>query len=104
VAWRSAHPHALVVDPEADRPSVVGSVWRRREKLEDAWDTVRIVGLWQNNPDVGPDELCVAPVEFDGSPVLSVSVESFAAAYTRADNDNPAERLEARLRELQARS
>src|SRR4051794_31222372 len=105
MAWRSPHPAALRVDPDADKPSLIGSVWYRREPLSDAWDgPVRIVGVHDNGERGGGLELVVQTVAFTGEPTLTASPESFGAAYTRVENENVAERLEARLRELEARA
>jgi hypothetical protein len=100
--WGSAHP--LVVDPDADRPTLIGSRWVRREPLGDAWDgPVEVVGCHDNGPDHGGLEMVIRTVAFTGEPVLTATPESFGAAYKREGDDNPAERLNARLRELEAR-
>ena len=103
--WRS--PHALVIDPDADRPTLIGSRWVRREPLGDDWDgPVEVCGLHDNGADHGGAELVIRTVAFTGEPCCTASPESFAAAYRRerADNDPPlVERLEARLNELAAR-
>jgi hypothetical protein len=104
--WESPHPLALRVNPDANRPTVIGSIWRRREpEGDDPWDgPVRIVGVFDLGNDAGGLELCVQPVEF-GQPVMTASGEEFAREYRRAEADDATvERVEASLRDLEARA
>src|SRR5689334_16480419 len=93
----------VVIDPSEGKPQLVGSRWRRRRKENDSWDDVRIVGVFDLGPDAGGLELVVQPVEF-GQPAQTADVASFAAAYKRAEGDDPLERLDQRLRALEARA
>jgi hypothetical protein len=94
---------ALVIDPDAGRPSLIGSRWVRRDPVGDEWDgPVEIVGVHDNGPDHGGAELVIRTVTF-GPPVVTATPESFGAAYTREAGEDPAERLAGRLRELEAR-
>lgn len=94
---------AVVIDPDAGKPALVGSHWERREPAGDVWDgPVVVVGVFDNGPDAGGFELVVQPLEF-GEPALTADPESFGATYRRVVADDPAERVSARLRELEAR-
>lgn len=102
--WASSPPPgAVVIDPDADKPKLIGSRWRRRAPEGDAWDEVDLVGVHDNGPDHGGPELCVRTRAFTGEPVMTADADSFIAAYKRAEADDPAERLDRRLRELEAR-
>lgn len=92
---------ALVIDPDAGRPSLIGSRWRRRKpEGDDPWNEVVVTGVF----DLGERglELTVTPVSF--GPTLSADPESFVAAYTRAEADDTTEELTERLRAIEARS
>ena len=85
---------------------MIGSRWVRRvpEGGDDPWDgPVEIVGVFDTGNDANGLELCVRPVTF-GQPVMTADAESFGAAYKREDDDDPTERLNARLRDLEARA
>jgi hypothetical protein len=100
VTWHT--PGAVRIDPDADKPKLISSRWRRRDPVGDPYDLVDITGVFDLGPDAGSYEIVLRPVEF--APTLSATAESFAANYTRADAvDDVSERLAARLRELEAR-
>ncbi len=92
----------VVIDRDEGKSPLVGSRWRRRDLEGDPWDTVVICGVFDNGPDHGGFELVVQPLEF-GEPALTADPESFGATYRRVVADDPAERVSARLRELEAR-
>jgi hypothetical protein len=104
MTWATPHPHAVVIDVDADRAPLVGSRWVRREAAGDDWDSVEICGVFDLGNDSGGLELVIRPLVF-GEPSLTASVDSFAEAYRRqdADADDPFERIDARLRALEAR-
>lgn len=93
----------VVIDRDEGKAPLVRSHWQRREPAGDSWDTVVICGVFDNGPDAGGFELVVQPVEF-GEPALTADPESFGATYRRVVADDPAERVSARLRELEARA
>lgn len=100
------NPHATILDPDADRPQLVGSTWVRKQPEGDsAWDTVRVVGVWDNGADSAAQlELVVQTVAFTGEPTLTANAESFVQAYRREDEtDATLENISARLRELEGR-
>lgn len=101
--WES-HPLGLRIDKNAERPSIVGSEWVRRVPAEgdDPWNSVRIAGLFECSETI---ELCLQPLTF-GQPTMTSDAEDFVANYRRADADadDPGERIESRLREVQATS
>lgn len=100
---------AVVVDPDAGQPPLLGSVWTRREPSEDGsdpYDSIRVVGVLELSPDhpTGPAELCVT-AEAGFGPCLSCTPESLTEAYRRvgSEPDDVGARIDARLRELSAR-
>lgn len=109
---RWTHPHALVIDPDADEPRIIGARFKRREPAGDDFDLVEVAGLHDNGPDNGGVELVIRCVAFTGnigdepSPVVTADADSLLEAYARVDDDEMggvAERLDARLRALEAR-
>jgi hypothetical protein len=102
--WHSPHPLAARIDPDASRPSLIGSTWRRRAPEGDAWDRVRIAGIFDCGPDGGGLELVVQTVDFTGEPTLTADASSFADAYARDDNSGVTESLQQALRVLEARA
>lgn len=92
----------IVIDRDAGKPALVGSRWRRRAPENDDWDKVVICGVHDNGPDHNGFELVVTPLAF--GPCLTADPESFAAAYAREIEDDPALSAAARLRELEARA
>lgn len=101
MTWSTPHPHALVVDDVSTGSRLVGSTWRRRKPEGDAWDNARIVGIYDNGPDLGL-ELCVQTVEFTGEPTLTADAESFVAAYTQeAEAADPLAELRERITQLE---
>jgi hypothetical protein len=92
-----------VIDPNAGKPRLLDSRWRRRAPQGDAYDEVVIRGVFDLGSDHGGLELVVSPLSF--GPVLTCTAESLAEAYTRSEveSNDPNERLQARLRELEAR-
>lgn len=94
-------PWMTVIDPDADRPTLIGSRWRRREAAGDEWDEVIIRGVFDLGNDHGGLEYVVSPASF--GPALTTTPDALAESYTRAEGDDPAERLAARLRDLEAR-
>lgn len=101
MTWKSPHPHAVVIDPDAGRPTLIGSHWTRRAKEDDPFDDVVIRGVFDLGNDSGGLEFCVSPLSF--GPTLTATPESLSEAYTRAEGDDPAEKLRRRLHELEAR-
>ena len=102
--WESPRPGALRIDPNENRPTLIGSEWHRRVPEGDSWDRCRIVGVYDLGADFGGLELCVTPLTF--GPVMTSDAESFAKSYRREDEkaDDPAERITARLREIEAKA
>src|SRR3954467_670288 len=100
---RPVPPRPFVINPNAGRPSLLDSRWRRREPQGDPYDEVVIRGVFDLGNDNGGLELVVSPLSF--GPVLTCTAESLADSYSRseAERDDPNERLQARLRELEAR-
>lgn len=105
MTWETPHPNGLRIDVNEGRPTIIGSTWVRRvPEGDDPWNgPVRIVGVHDLGERGGGLELCVTPIEF--GPVMTASAESFAEAYKREEEagEDPAERIDARLRELAAR-
>ena len=79
MTWTTRHPAAVALD--ADRPSVMGSRWRRKAPEGDAWDYVAVVGIFDFGNDSGGKELVVQTVEFTGEPTLTADANSFLEAY-----------------------
>lgn len=102
MSWESRNPGALRIDPDAERPTLIGSTWARRVPEGDDWDFCKIVAVFDTGNDSAGLELCVQTVVFGGQPVMTADAEAFAAAYRREEDDDPAERVAARLRELEA--
>lgn len=91
---------ALVVDPDAGRPTLVGSHWKRREpEADDPWNEVVVTGVL----DLGERglELTVQPRSF--GPTLSADPDSFVEAYARVEGEYPMEEINERLRAIEAR-
>ncbi len=94
-------PWVTVIDPGAGKPKMIDSRWQRREPVGDEWDEVVIRGVFDLGNDHGGLELVVSPVSF--GPALTTTPDALAESYVRVDGDDPAERLTARLRDLEAR-
>ena len=104
MTWRTPHPLSLRVDPDADRPTLVGSTWTRRVPAGDPWDgPVRIVGVFDLGPDGGGLELCLQPVAF-GEPVMSPTVKILPPPISGTKVRTRLSASAARLRELEARA
>jgi hypothetical protein len=95
-------PRPLVINPDAGRPALLDSRWRRRHPEGDAYDEVVIRGIFDCGPDGGGLELVISPLSF--GPTLTCTPESLAEAYTRSEKNDPTERLKERLRDLEARA
>jgi hypothetical protein len=91
----------VVVDPDANKPTLIGSRWQRRAPEGDAWDEVVIRGVFDLGNDSGGLEYVVSPASF--GPALTTPPESLTEGYARAEGDDVTERLAARLRDLEAR-
>jgi hypothetical protein len=108
MAWRSPHPiprRAVVIDPDAGRPKLIGSHWRRKVSESDEFDEVVIRGIHDNGPDtLSQFEFVVSPATF--GPAITCTAESLAENFTRvgADADDAAAKLAARITELEART
>ena len=106
MAWKSPHPaqpKPVRIDPDAEngRAPLVGSTWKRREPLGDEYDEVVIRGVFDLGNDHGGLELVVSPATF--GPAVTTQPEALSAAWKRIEDDDPTERLSARLAEVEAR-
>ncbi len=98
------HPGGMWIDPLAGRSTLIGSTWVRRTPEGDDWDgPVRVLGIFEVDELI---ELVVGTVAFTGQPVMTADAADFARSYKREDpdDDDPAERVAARLQELAARA
>jgi hypothetical protein len=94
--------HAVVIDPEADRPALIGSAWTRRVPEGDEYDDIVVRGVFDLGERGGGLELVVSPLTFGVT--LTTTAEGLTESYKRADGDDPVENLRARVRELESRA
>lgn len=90
----------VVIDPHADRESLIGSRWRRRDGEDEAQYVV--TGVFDLGNDYGGLEIVFTSVDF--GPTHTASVESFAEGFTRVSDDDPVERLDKVLADIEART
>jgi hypothetical protein len=92
VTWATRRVTRPIV-VEDERPSMIGTVWVRREISDpnDPWNEIRLTGLFDLGNDSGGVECCVTPVSF--GPTMTTTAEGLTQAYCLKEHAEQSDRL-----------